>query len=64
MREPSKNSEPLLTQEAPSVVERMGLTWLIAAAIATALLWQVPGGDYIYTHLQFWQPGSMKWVTA
>lgn len=57
MREPSKNSKPLLTKEAPLVVERMGLTWLIAAAIATALLWQIPGGDYIlypFTILATW----------
>ena len=35
----------------------MGLTWLIAAAIATILLWQVPGGDYIlypFTILATW----------
>ncbi|MEH2371678.1 M50 family metallopeptidase [Nostoc sp.] len=57
MREPSKNFQPLLTREAPQVVERMGLTWLIAAAIATALLWQLPGGDYIlypFTILATW----------
>ncbi|MCC5614181.1 M50 family metallopeptidase [Nostoc sp. CHAB 5836] len=57
MRESSKNFETLLTKEAPPVVERMGLTWLIAAAIATALLWQVPGGDYIlypFTILATW----------
>ncbi|MEH2385993.1 MAG: M50 family metallopeptidase [Nostoc sp.] len=57
MREPSKNFQPLLTREAPLVVERMGLTWLIAAAIATALLWQLPGGDYIlypFTILATW----------
>ncbi|WP_375506612.1 M50 family metallopeptidase [uncultured Nostoc sp.] len=57
MKEPSKNFDPLLTREAPPVVERMGLTWLIAAAIATALLWQVPGGDYIlypFTILATW----------
>jgi len=57
MREPSKNFETLLTKEAPPVVERMGLTWLIAAAIATALLWQLPGGDYIlypFTILATW----------
>ncbi|MEA5601946.1 M50 family metallopeptidase [Nostoc sp. UHCC 0252] len=57
MREPSKNFEPLLTKEAPPVVERMGLTWLVAAAIATALLWQLPGGDYIlypFTILATW----------
>ncbi|MHC5723451.1 MAG: M50 family metallopeptidase [Nostoc sp.] len=57
MRESSKNFQPLLTREAPLVVERMGLTWLIAAAIATALLWQLPGGDYIlypFTILATW----------
>ncbi|MEH2039074.1 M50 family metallopeptidase [Nostoc sp.] len=57
MREPSKNFETLLAKEAPPVVERMGLTWLVAAAIATALLWQVPGGDYIlypFTILATW----------
>jgi len=39
------------------VNERMGLTWLIAAAIATILLWQVPGGNYIlypFTILATW----------
>ena len=57
MREPSENFQPLLTREAPLVVERMGLTWLIAAAIATAFLWQLPGGDYIlypFTILATW----------
>jgi len=57
MRKPGKNFEPLLTKEAPPVVERMGLTWLIAAAIATTILWQVPGGDYIlypFTILATW----------
>ncbi|MBW4562186.1 MAG: M50 family metallopeptidase [Mojavia pulchra JT2-VF2] len=57
MREPGKGFENLLPQEAPPEVERMGLTWLIAAAIATTLLWQVPGGDYIlypFTILATW----------
>lgn len=57
MREPGKKFENLLANEAPSEVERMGLTWLIAAAIATILLWQVPGGDYIlypFTILATW----------
>ncbi|BAY21266.1 hypothetical protein NIES2100_10160 [Calothrix sp. NIES-2100] len=57
MREPGKNWENLLPQEAPKEVERMGLTWLIAAAIATSLLWQIPGGDYIlypFTILATW----------
>lgn len=42
-----KDFEPLLSKEAPKAVERMSLTWLIVAAVATILLWQVPGGDYI-----------------
>lgn len=57
MKQPNNNFENLLATEAPPVVERMGLTWLIAAAIATALLWQVPGGDYIlypFTILATW----------
>ncbi|AFY30722.1 M50 family metallopeptidase [Calothrix sp. PCC 7507] len=57
MREPGKNFDNLLPQETPPEVERMGLTWLIAAAIATILLWQVPGGDYIlypFTILATW----------
>ncbi|MEC4816748.1 MAG: M50 family metallopeptidase [Scytonema sp. PMC 1069.18] len=52
-----KDFQPLLTREAPTTVDRMGLTWLIAAAIATAVLWQVPGGDYIlypFTILATW----------
>ncbi|MBH8556401.1 M50 family metallopeptidase [Nostocaceae cyanobacterium CENA357] len=57
MREPGKDFEPLLAKEAPPQVERMGLTWLTGAAIATILLWQVPGGDYIlypFTILATW----------
>jgi hypothetical protein len=57
MTKPGKDFETLLTREAPPVVERMGLTWLIAAAVATALLWQLPGGDYIlypFTILATW----------
>ena len=52
-----KDFEPLLTKEAPPAVDRMGLTWLIAAAIATILLWQVPAGNYIlypFTILATW----------
>ncbi|WP_066380624.1 MULTISPECIES: M50 family metallopeptidase [unclassified Anabaena] len=41
------NDGTLLSHEAPPVVERMGLSWLVGAAIATAILWQFPGGDYI-----------------
>ncbi|BAZ54225.1 hypothetical protein NIES4103_69100 (plasmid) [Nostoc sp. NIES-4103] len=57
MSEPGKDFEPLLTREAPPEVERMGLTWLMVAAIATILLWQVPAGDYIlypFTILATW----------
>ncbi len=55
MREPGKNFTNLLPQE--DSIESMGLNWLIAAAIATILLWQVPGGDYIlypFTILATW----------
>lgn len=47
MKEPGKDFLPKLTRVAPPVVERMGLTWLITAAVVTTLLWQVPEGDYI-----------------
>ncbi|KAB8335160.1 M50 family metallopeptidase [Scytonema tolypothrichoides VB-61278] len=52
-----KNFEPLLTRVAPKTVDRMGLFWLLAAAIATIVLWQVPGGNYIlypFTILATW----------
>jgi len=57
MREPGKDFQTLLSREAPPEVERMGLTWLVAAAIATTVLWQIPGGDYIlypFTILATW----------
>ncbi len=57
MSEPWQNSEPLLTNQAPAVIDRMGLNWLVGAAVATALLWQLPGGDYIlypFTILATW----------
>jgi hypothetical protein len=57
MRQPGKNFQDLLTNQAPPSIERMGLTWLIAAAIATSLLWQVPGGNYVlypFTILATW----------
>jgi hypothetical protein len=47
MTEPGKDFHPHQTSVTPPTVERMGLTWLIAAAIATVVLWQVPAGDYI-----------------
>lgn len=56
MKESGTNFEWLKNQ-APSNVERMGLTWLIAAAVASSLLWQVPSGDYIlypFTILATW----------
>lgn len=37
--------------------EKMGLTWLIAAAITTVFLWQIPWGNYIlypFTILATW----------
>ncbi|BAZ41773.1 hypothetical protein NIES4101_77410 [Calothrix sp. NIES-4101] len=57
MSEPWKNSEPLLANVAPTVNNRLGLNWLIGAAVVTALLWQLPGGDYIlypFTILATW----------
>ncbi|MDB9372765.1 M50 family metallopeptidase [Nodularia sphaerocarpa] len=47
MKEPRKNFQPRPTSFDQSAIEPMGLTWLIAAAIATIVLWQIPGGDYI-----------------
>jgi hypothetical protein len=47
MTEPGKDFQPRETSVTPPTVEPMGLTWLIAAAIATVLLWQFPAGDYI-----------------
>ncbi len=39
--------------------------WLIAAAIATIVLWQVPGGDYIlFIPLPSWQLGFTRWDMA
>ncbi|MEA5583416.1 M50 family metallopeptidase [Nodularia harveyana UHCC-0300] len=47
MRETGKDFYSRLRSNAPSALEPMGLNWLIAAAIATVVLWQIPGGDYI-----------------
>ncbi|ARV60395.1 peptidase M50 [Nostocales cyanobacterium HT-58-2] len=52
-----KDFESLLTKAAPRTVDQMGLTWLLAAAIATIVLWQIPGGNYIlypFTILATW----------
>jgi len=57
MRESRQDFQPLLKNEAPAAVDRMGLTWLIAAAIATIVLWQFPIGNYIlypFTILATW----------
>ncbi|MGI8502037.1 MAG: M50 family metallopeptidase [Hassallia sp.] len=57
MRESKQDFQPLLKNEAPTAVDRMGLTWLIAAAIATIVLWQLPIGNYIlypFTILATW----------
>ncbi|HYW20291.1 MAG TPA: M50 family metallopeptidase [Nodularia sp. (in: cyanobacteria)] len=47
MKEPGKNFQTRPTSFDQSAIEAMGLTWLIVAAIATIVLWQLPGGDYI-----------------
>lgn len=57
MSEPGKDFEDLFPNTAPPVLERMGLTWLVGAAIATAILWQFPIGNYIlypFTILATW----------
>lgn len=57
MRESRQDFQPLLKNEAPAAVDRMGLTWLIAAAIVTIVLWQFPIGNYIlypFTILATW----------
>lgn len=57
MSDRSHNFDPLLKNQAPPELEQMGFTWLIAAAIATVLLWQVPWGNYIlypFTILATW----------
>lgn len=67
MSEQWKNKEPLLAKEAPAVIDRMGLKWLVAAAIATAVLWQIPGGDYIlypFTILATWFHEMAHGLTA
>ncbi|GJD21569.1 hypothetical protein RIVM261_065250 [Rivularia sp. IAM M-261] len=67
MSEQWKYNEPLLAKEAPAVIDRMGLKWLIAAAIATSVLWQIPGGDYIlypFTILATWFHEMAHGLTA
>jgi hypothetical protein len=41
-----RQTEPSLTP-SPRTVPHMGLFWLIAAAVVTVVLWQVPGGNYV-----------------
>jgi hypothetical protein len=56
MSEPAKNFNSGTTQSS-ATVERMGLAWLVGAAVITAVLWQIPGGDYIlypFTILATW----------
>lgn len=47
MREPNHNIKSLITPETPAELEQMGLTWLVAAAIITVVIWQIPIGNYI-----------------
>ena len=47
MREPNHNIKFLFTPETPAELEQMGLTWLVAAAIITVVIWQIPIGNYI-----------------
>ncbi|MEO0968001.1 MAG: M50 family metallopeptidase [Cyanobacteria bacterium J06639_18] len=47
MKKSKKYLEYLYSSQTPSVVSRMGFTWLIAAAFVTIILWQIPAGDYI-----------------
>ena len=57
MRDPGKNFELLRNTQAPSAIEPMGFSWLMAAALVTVLLWQIPAGDYIlypFTILATW----------
>lgn len=57
MKEPTKNYQSLLEKEAPANIEEMGFVWLMAAAIATILLWQLSIGNYIlypFTILATW----------
>jgi len=57
MREPNKDWQSLLVTQAPAEMERMGFIWLIAAALTTAFLWQIPLGNYIlypFTILATW----------
>lgn len=56
MSSPWNENDSLKTEPMP-LAGQMGLTWLIGAAVATALLWQVPFGDYIlypFTILATW----------
>jgi len=39
--------DPQLWDSSSSKSDRVGLSWLVAAAIATSLLWQLPIGNYI-----------------
>ena len=56
MNSPGNDHGSLKLDQMPPVGQ-MGLTWLIGAAIATAMLWQMPLGNYIlypFTILATW----------
>jgi hypothetical protein len=46
MTQRARQTEASLTP-SPCTVPHMGLFWLIAAAVVTVVLWQVPGGNYV-----------------
>lgn len=57
MRDRLKQLENIFNSEAPTESRRVGLSWLLTAGIITAILWQLPGGDYIlypFTILATW----------
>lgn len=50
-------SDPNFSVNPPPVTDRMGLTWLVGAAVATVFIWQVPFGNlilYPFTILATW----------
>lgn len=53
----TNNHQPVFGSEVPPQMEKMGLNWLVGAAVVTAVLWQFPAGDYIlypFTILATW----------
>jgi hypothetical protein len=52
----------LIGQQPPTATGRMAFWGLIAVAVFTVVLWQIPGGNYIlypFTILATW---FMKWL--